>query len=118
MGQGFPWAPKPGSAQSEEALDRSEEAPGRPGIQLQQRNVPPQEASGDVGIGLLSGGERSLAAVALLIAIFRARPSPFYVMNKVFPFSVISLAIRSASIITAPFCSARYDETVNFLLVA
>ncbi|GMA93982.1 hypothetical protein GCM10025881_08060 [Pseudolysinimonas kribbensis] len=34
-------------------------------------------------LSLLSGGERSLAAVALLIAIFEARPSPFYIMDEV-----------------------------------
>lgn len=34
-------------------------------------------------LSLLSGGERSLAAVALLVAIFIARPSPFYIMDEV-----------------------------------
>jgi len=34
-------------------------------------------------LSLLSGGERSLAAVAWLIAIFTARPSPFYIMDEV-----------------------------------
>ncbi|MHA7986894.1 chromosome segregation protein SMC [Rathayibacter sp. CAU 1779] len=34
-------------------------------------------------LSLLSGGERSLAAVAFLLAIFKARPSPFYIMDEV-----------------------------------
>jgi len=34
-------------------------------------------------LSLLSGGERSLVALAYLFAVFRARPSPFYVMDEV-----------------------------------
>ncbi|MEU0791300.1 chromosome segregation protein SMC [Amycolatopsis sp. NPDC005961] len=34
-------------------------------------------------LSLLSGGEKSLVAVGMLVAIFRARPSPFYVMDEV-----------------------------------
>jgi len=34
-------------------------------------------------LSLLSGGERSLAALAYLFAVFRARPSPFYLLDEV-----------------------------------
>jgi len=34
-------------------------------------------------LSLLSGGERSLVAVAFLVALFRARPNPFYVLDEV-----------------------------------
>ena len=34
-------------------------------------------------LSLLSGGERSLAALAFLFAVFRARPSPFYLLDEV-----------------------------------
>ncbi len=34
-------------------------------------------------LSLLSGGERSLTAMAFLFAVFRARPSPFYLMDEV-----------------------------------
>src|SRR6202042_1302037 len=34
-------------------------------------------------LSLLSGGERSLTAMAVLFAVFRSRPSPFYLMDEV-----------------------------------
>ena len=34
-------------------------------------------------LSLLSGGERSLTALAFLFSVFRARPSPFYLLDEV-----------------------------------
>jgi len=49
------------------------------GIEVQAR--PPGKKV--TRLSLLSGGEKALTAVAMLVAIFRARPSPFYIMDEV-----------------------------------
>jgi chromosome segregation protein len=47
-------------------------------------DVEAQPAGKKIGrLSLLSGGERSLAALAFLFAVFRSRPSPFYVLDEV-----------------------------------
>ena len=56
--------------------------PGRPaetGIEVEAR----PSGKNVKKLSLLSGGERSLTALAFLFAVFRSRPSPFYVMDEV-----------------------------------
>ncbi len=55
------------------------EAPLTTGIEVSVRPVGKKIER----LSLLSGGERSLAAVAFLVAIFTARPSPFYILDEV-----------------------------------
>jgi chromosome segregation protein len=61
------------------SLSLVEEVPGEPGVEVAVKPVGKKIER----MSLLSGGERSLAAVALLVAIFKARPSPFYVLDEV-----------------------------------
>jgi chromosome segregation protein len=49
------------------------------GVELEARPAGKQVRK----LSLLSGGERSLVALAFLFAVFRSRPSPFYVMDEV-----------------------------------
>ena len=58
---------------------RSTDDPLRSGVEVEA-----QPHGKKVGrLTLLSGGERALAALAFLFAVFRARPSPFYVLDEV-----------------------------------
>jgi len=57
-----------------------------PGVDVLEAGVelvakPPGKES--TNIRLLSGGEKSLTAVALLLAIFKSRPSPFCILDEV-----------------------------------
>ena len=61
------------------SLSLVEEVPGEPGVEVAVKPAGKKIER----MSLLSGGERSLAAVALLVAIFKARPSPFYVLDEV-----------------------------------
>jgi chromosome segregation protein len=62
------------------AKQRIEQSPAR----LARREVSVKPVGKKIErLSLLSGGERSLAAVALLVAIFKARPSPFYILDEV-----------------------------------
>lgn len=56
---------------SSDSLGRGVEVEARPGGKNLKR------------LSLLSGGERALSALAVLFAIFRARPSPFYILDEV-----------------------------------
>ena len=62
-------------------------------------------------LSLLSGGERSLTALAILFAIFRARPSPFYVLDEV------EAALDDVNLQRFLTVVAEFRETSQLILV-
>jgi chromosome segregation protein len=62
-------------------------------------------------LSLLSGGERSLAALAFLFAVFRARPGPFYILDEV------EAALDDANLRRFLRLVSRFRERAQLLIV-
>ncbi len=63
-------------------------------------------------MGLLSGGERSLGALAFLFALMLARPSPFYVLDEV------DAALDDANIARFLELIERYRDRAQFIIIS
>jgi len=64
-----------------------------------------------LSIGLLSGGQRTLTALALLFAVFEARPSPFCILDEV------DAALDDANVDRFLAMVAGYRKTTQFVVV-
>jgi chromosome segregation protein len=62
-------------------------------------------------LSLLSGGERSLVAVAFLVALFKARPSPFYILDEV------EAALDDTNIGRFVELLRRYSDRAQFVVI-
>jgi chromosome segregation protein len=69
----------PDEVDDDDQAEGGRAAPGSQGISLEIK--PPKKAP--KSLSLLSGGEKALAAIAFLFALFLARPSPFYILDEV-----------------------------------
>ncbi|MEZ6005790.1 MAG: AAA family ATPase [Planctomycetota bacterium] len=64
-----------------------------------------------LSIGLLSGGQRTMTALALLFAVFEARPSPFCVLDEV------DAALDDANIDRFLAMLTQFTDTTQFIVV-
>jgi chromosome segregation protein len=81
--------------------------PAEPGVELEIQPAGKRLAS----MALLSGGERSLGALAFLFALMLARPSPFYVLDEV------DAALDDANIARFLELIERYRERAQFIII-
>ena len=73
-----------GEQASEEEAEREEEAQAAPGEELLGVEIEITPAGKSTKrLSLLSGGEKSMTALAFLFAVFLARPCPFYILDEV-----------------------------------
>ena len=94
--------PEPIDADAEPSAEQPE-----PGIELEIQPAGKRLAS----MALLSGGERSLGALAFLFALMLARPSPFYVLDEV------DAALDEANIARFVELIDRYRDRAQFIVI-
>ena len=105
-------APDEAEAQAEEAAEAAadaEEQPGadEPGVEVE---VTPAGKSSK-RLSLLSGGEKSLVALAFMFAVFLARPCPFYILDEV------EAALDDLNIDRFLQLVRRYSDRAQFIVV-
>jgi chromosome segregation protein len=94
-----------GEEQSPEPVD--EEEHGDPGVEVEV--TPAGKAT--KRLSLLSGGEKSLVALAFMFAVFLARPCPFYILDEV------EAALDDANIDRFLELVRRYSDRAQFIVV-
>ena len=93
--------------ESPEDTETAPAEPPEPGVELEIQPAGKRLAS----MGLLSGGERSLGALAFLFALMLARPSPFYVLDEV------DAALDDANIARFLELIERYRDRAQFIII-
>ena len=87
--------------------DETAPAPGDPGVEIE---VTPAGKS-TKRLSLMSGGEKSLVALAFLFAVFLARPCPFYILDEV------EAALDDVNIDRFLQLVRRYSDRAQFIVV-
>jgi chromosome segregation protein len=96
-------------AEAEGAAEEHEEAPdaSEPGVEIEV--TPAGKAT--KRLSLMSGGEKSLVALAFLFAVFLARPCPFYILDEV------EAALDDANIDRFLELVRRFSDRAQFIIV-
>ena len=89
--------------------DDEGEGGGRPAAGIALEIKPPRKAPRSMS--LLSGGEKALAAIAFLFALFLARPCPFYILDEV------EAALDDTNLGRFLSVVRRYQDMTQFIVI-
>jgi chromosome segregation protein len=106
-GEEPPDAEAPATDGDEPAIDEDEPAAAEPGVEVEV--TPAGKAM--KRLSLLSGGEKSLVALAFMFAVFLARPCPFYILDEV------EAALDDLNIDRFLELVRRYSDRAQFIVV-